>query len=61
MSALPRRCYVNKMIPAELAIRNAVLTVEELGADQLLTDAVNLLSHAKDKVSDWYDQQQVHP
>ena len=55
MNEIPRRAYVNKMIPAELAIRAAMLEVEELPASVLLTEAVNLLAQAKDKVADWYD------
>lgn len=52
----PRRCYVNLMTPAELAIREAIRVVEEAGCHPLLTDAVVLLTTAKDKVSDWVDQ-----
>lgn len=52
---LPRRCYIDLYCPAELAIRNAVLAVEEMPADVRLTDAVVLLSQAKDKVADFID------
>ena len=52
---IPRRNRIDRMIPAELAIREAVHEVEEAGAHPLLTEAVNLLSLAKDKVSDWHD------
>lgn len=52
----PRRCYINKLVPAEKAISDAISAVEELGADTLLTDAVILLGQAKDKVSDYVDR-----
>ncbi len=55
MSDLPRRVYVEKLTPAELAIRTAIIAVEELPADERLTDAVVLLSRAKDKVGDYVD------
>jgi len=55
MSEAPRRFYIDKMIPAELAIREAMLKVEELGADIRLTKAVTLLGEAGDKVADFID------
>ena len=56
MEDIPRRIRIDKMVDAELAIRKAMMEVEELGADILLTDAINLLSQAKDKVSDYVDK-----
>lgn len=53
---LPRRCFIDKMSPAELAIRAAILKVEELPADTLLTEAVVLLSQAQTKVADYIDR-----
>jgi hypothetical protein len=44
------------MTPAELAIRDAVLEVEKLGADTRLTTAVLLLSDAQEKVADFIDK-----
>lgn len=44
------------MSPAEKAIREARLAVEDMGADLLLTDAVVLLSQAQDKVADFVDR-----
>lgn len=52
---VPRRCRVDLMHPAELAIRNAVLAVEEIGCDVRLTEAVILLQEARDKVADYVD------
>lgn len=54
---LPRRCYVDKMEPAELTIMKAIDIVEAMGADERLTDAVTLLGEAKDKVSDFIDNE----
>ncbi len=54
-SGIPRRACVDRMTPAELAIREAIRVVEEAGGDPLLTEAVNLLQKAKDKVSDFVD------
>jgi hypothetical protein len=51
----PRRFVVDQMVAAELAIRNAMAEVENLGADARLTDAIVLLGMAKDKVSDFVD------
>lgn len=54
-SNIPRRAYVERLTPAETAIRNAILEVESLGADVRLTDAVILLQAAKDSVGDYVD------
>lgn len=51
----PRRSRVDVMIAAEKAILAAMQEVELLGADTRLTDAIILLSKAKDKVSDYVD------
>jgi hypothetical protein len=53
---IPRRAFLNRNTPAELAIRNAVQSVEEIGAHPLLTDAVLLLQQAFNKVADYIDQ-----
>ena len=47
------------MVPAELAIRAALLAVEDAGCDVLLTEAVILLGEAQDKVADFVDG--AHP
>lgn len=41
--------------PAEKAIHDAVQAVESAGANPLLTDAVNLLAHARQKVAMWVE------
>lgn len=52
---IPRRNYIDQMTSGELAIRDAIIAVEKVGAHPLLTDAVVLLGQAKDKVSDYID------
>jgi len=52
----PRRNMVSEMKPAEIAIRNAILEVEKMPADVDLTNAVDLLSQALNKVSDYIDK-----
>ena len=43
------------LTPAEKAISDAVLAVEDAGCDVRLTDAVILLQKARDKVADFVD------
>lgn len=52
---IPRRCCLNKLSQAERAIHDAMAAVEAVGADVRLTDAVILLSAAKDSVADYVD------
>lgn len=52
-----RRNCIDKMTPAELAIYDAVAAVECVGADVRLTDAINLLHAAREKVADYVDGQ----
>lgn len=55
MNKIPRRIDINRYVPAETAIREAILRVEEMPADVRLTEAVVLLGRAKDKVADFVD------
>jgi len=55
LSDIPRRICIDKMTPAELAITDAMRCVEEAGCDTRLTEAVMLLSQARDKVADFVD------
>lgn len=57
MDLTMRRAHLNLMTPAEIAIREAMLKVEEAGADPLLTDAIILLTEARNKVGDYVDRQ----
>ena len=52
---VPRRARLDLNTPAEKAIFDAMQEVEKLPADVKLTEAVNLLSKAKDLVSDFVD------
>jgi hypothetical protein len=49
---VPTRCDLHLHTPAELAIRKAVDEVEKIGADPKLTEAVNLLDMARERVAD---------
>ncbi len=49
---LPTRIDVQWMTPAELAIRDAMLAVENAGGSVALTDAITLLSTARGRVAD---------
>jgi hypothetical protein len=53
---IPRRAYVDKLTPAEAAIRNAITETEKVGADPLLTDAVTHLLAAQNSVADFVDR-----
>ena len=52
---IPRRIRVDRMEPAELAIRQALLAVEAMPAHPDLTEAVILLSQAQNHVADFID------
>lgn len=54
-SDIPRRNQIDLYSRAELAIRNAMLAVESMPADVLLTEAVVMLEKAKEKVADYID------
>ncbi len=56
MQEIPRRARVDKWSEAELAIQMAVDEVEKIGADPKLTEAVMLLSQARERVADFIDQ-----
>lgn len=53
---IPRRAIMPDWCKAEKAIYDAMQEVEKLSADIRLTQAVTLLSQAKDKVSDYIDE-----
>ena len=56
VDGIPRRCRIDLLTAAELAIYHATQAVEDLPADVRLTEAVILLSRARDKVADFIDQ-----
>lgn len=47
-----------EMTPAEKNITDTMQLVEGMGADPLLTDAINLLSAARDKIFAFCEKQQ---
>lgn len=51
----PRRNRLDKMVPAELKIRDAICGVEDMPADVRLTNAQILLGRAQDLVADYVD------
>jgi hypothetical protein len=54
-STIPRRIQIDKFTPAEKAIFDALEEVEKTGIDVRLTEAVNLLKAAQNKVADFVD------
>jgi hypothetical protein len=52
---IPRRCRMDRMVPAELAILKALEAVEAMAADIRLTDAVVMLGYARNRVADYVD------
>lgn len=56
MEDFPRRNRIDLNKPAELAIRKAMEEVENLGADEKLTDAVVKLDEAFNLVADFIDK-----
>lgn len=50
-----RRADTTRHVPAETAILDATAAVEAMPPDERLTDAVVLLSRAKDCVADYVD------
>ena len=55
MNDFPRRSRIDLLTPAEKAIYDAMQEVEEMAADERLTDAVCLLQDAQNKVADYVD------
>lgn len=55
LEGIPRRACIDLMVPAQLAIREAMLAVERMPADVRLTRAVVLLGEASTAVSDFVD------
>jgi hypothetical protein len=53
---IPRRVMIVNWAPAERAIDKARTSVEEMGADPLLTEAVDLINQAQEKVAAFVDR-----
>jgi len=56
---IPRRNRLDLNTPAEKAIYDAMQEVEKAGADLKLTEAVTLLSKARDLVADYVDKVEI--
>ncbi len=54
--SLPRRGQFHLLTRAELAVKEAISACESAGAHSHLTDAVNFLLAAFEKVADYVDQ-----
>lgn len=54
-NSIPRRNRIDLMHPIELDIHSVILEIEKLGTHTALTNAIILLSKAKDHVSDYVD------
>ena len=52
---VPRRLRLDQMFPAELAVVAAVQEIEKLPPDLRLTEALNLLHKAKERIADFFD------
>lgn len=50
-----RRCRIDLLTPAEMAVYDALQAVERLGADERLTQAVCLLQEARGRVADYVE------
>ena len=57
INGVPRRNFIDKQAPLEVAIRTLLEQVEAAGAHPLLTDVVTLLGQALDKAGDYVDLQ----
>lgn len=57
---VPRRICLDQYSTGEKAIQQAVDAVERMGASVHLTDAVILLSKAREKVADHVDDMPLH-
>jgi hypothetical protein len=55
MNDMPRRTNISLYVPAERAISDAMLAVEDMPPHPFLTEAVILLAKAKDCVADYVD------
>ena len=51
----PRRAQLQLLTPTEKCIYDAMQEVEKLGAHPSLTDVVNLLSKARERLADWVE------
>jgi hypothetical protein len=55
INGIPRRIRIDHFTPAEAAIHAAMHEVEKAGGSIALTEAINLLSKARDRVADHFE------
>lgn len=55
MNEIPRRVCIDRLIPEEARIRDALIAVEALGAHPQLTTVVTLLADAQTLLANWHD------
>jgi hypothetical protein len=60
-NGFPRRARLDLHTPAERAITEAIHAVEAAGCHTLLTEAVNLLADARDRVADFVELPKLAP
>lgn len=58
---IPRRNFLDKLTPAELAVHEAILKVEGIGSSPVLTSVVIDLLNAKQRLSDFVDGKSQEP
>lgn len=54
----PRRCRLDLLTPAEIALWQAASMIEDSGAHPLLTEAIMLLQQARERVADYVELEQ---
>ncbi len=54
-SGTPRRNQIFRLTPAEVDIYNVMQRIEKLGAHPLLTETINALSEARERLADWVE------
>lgn len=58
VDGMPRRCRLDLLTPAEIALWQATSMIEDSGAHPLLTDAVTFLKQAREKLADYVELEQ---
>ena len=54
---IPRRNDINRNVPGEMAIRNAMWEVEKMGASEALIEVITMLDDSLTKLADIVDAQ----
>ena len=56
INGVPRRAMYEHLKPEEIAIIDIQNKIDSLGCDERLTDCIMLLSHARDRIGDYFDE-----